>query len=250
MARKFTFVRGFTLVELLVVVAIIALLLGVLLPALGQARKVAVVSTCMANQRQLGTAIVTYEVEYGAIPHGPNVPGNPPFVVANPGNIATSQLWTGPIMSPPQAMALGLLLSSGEFNAKAFYCPGDNTNNREAELPKLLAGDTTETVFGSYSYRQLDQMTGTGKLSSLGFNDRGGRAAALAFDLNSTIAAVPGYARSNHEGTKVNVLYADTSVATVSNEDDTYSLRDQDLQGDPFLTQRLDVILQDLDATY
>jgi prepilin-type N-terminal cleavage/methylation domain-containing protein/prepilin-type processing-associated H-X9-DG protein len=55
---------GFTLVELLVVVAIIALLLGVLLPALAQARDVARTTKCLANMRNMEVAHWMYMSEH------------------------------------------------------------------------------------------------------------------------------------------------------------------------------------------
>lgn len=61
--RRSDFNSGFTLIELLVVISIIALLVGILLPALGAARKSAQSVVCLSNCRQMGTASTAYTVD-------------------------------------------------------------------------------------------------------------------------------------------------------------------------------------------
>ena len=56
--------RAFTIIELLVVVSIIALLVGILLPAIGKARDQAKQTQSLTNLRQLGTAHASYAAEW------------------------------------------------------------------------------------------------------------------------------------------------------------------------------------------
>ncbi len=56
--------HGFTIIELLVVVAIIALLIAILLPAIGKAREQAMVSQSLSNLRNIATACGTYGANF------------------------------------------------------------------------------------------------------------------------------------------------------------------------------------------
>lgn len=66
--------KGFTLIELLVVISIIALLISILLPALGAARKAARNTQCLSNLRQLSVVFGSYESDNNGYIIEPYVP--------------------------------------------------------------------------------------------------------------------------------------------------------------------------------
>ncbi len=62
--------KGFTIIELLIVVAIIGLLIGLLLPAIQMARESARKTQCANNLRQIGLAMHGYTLNFEAFPPG------------------------------------------------------------------------------------------------------------------------------------------------------------------------------------
>jgi prepilin-type N-terminal cleavage/methylation domain-containing protein/prepilin-type processing-associated H-X9-DG protein len=113
---------GFTLVELLVVIGIIALLISILLPALGRAREQARQVVCMGKLRQLGVAFDSYIAENkGRFPFHADVTG-----------IHKEDWIHWQLTRKISQSAIAKYI--GSVDPDVFRCPSDDPNNR----PRVL----------------------------------------------------------------------------------------------------------------
>jgi len=139
---------GFTLVELLVVISIIAVLMGVLLPVLGSAREQAVRVQCQARLRSTHQLLHVYAVDFDqAVPLG-----------YRKGRMQWNTMVFSGAFGPPTFTLFGRMYVAGLMDEpRVFYCPAETAPEQafDTEANPWPPGEPGVNVQGGYASAPL-----------------------------------------------------------------------------------------------
>ena len=148
---------GFTLVELLVVITIIAILAGLLLPAVQAAREAARRTQCTNNLRNLGQGCLTYQTQWSSLPPASHWRPNSDIDAMNNANLA--ETWLVLVLPFIEQKNLYDSYDRNQFmtaaaneafrstNVNLFLCPTDTPYNRQ---PYMGGGGSQTSNHGNH----------------------------------------------------------------------------------------------------
>ncbi|HUL51348.1 MAG TPA: DUF1559 domain-containing protein [Candidatus Nitrosotalea sp.] len=239
MRRSQSSLDGFTLVELLVVISVVAILGALLLPALASAREKSRRAACLSNLRQVGIAIHNYAGDNdGKIPYGPKAP---PFTSPTDFYPSTGAPTSLISLFSGAPVGLGLLLQLHLADQpKVLFCPGsDQALDAHTELARVGVGQAQSSYYYRHggNTRLFDDPTTNStpdhiQLDNLGDNRNGQPIRALALD--TMFLCPPDLApfnvkpRTHHQQRFVDILFNDGHTVSRDNKDArfTVDLRD------------------------
>lgn len=153
---------GFTLVELLVVIAMIGILIALLLPAVQAAREASRRASCANNLRQLGIAVQTYHQAHGVLPPGSIAAEYPPF----PSTPWTFYRWSALAMLTPylenRAAQDALDMSVPLYNAGLAVTPENRDGVKTMISVFLCPSDQEKRVLPDFGPTNYAVCTGSG----------------------------------------------------------------------------------------
>lgn len=145
--------RAFTLIELVVVMAIISILMAILLPAIEHVRHQAYIDKCAGNLLSIGQALSIYANEnHGSFPRTVYVPGS--TIVFGTNSDAPDPFLAGGPLANDVTAAIFLLMRSEKMPPATFICPYDDVFDYQTEPGDIddRSNFTNEKVNLGYSF--------------------------------------------------------------------------------------------------